>query len=385
MPTQPRKFDVIIAGAGPAGTTCALALGKSGLRVALLDKYSFPRDKTCGDAVAQYAVKVLRSIDPVYAAAYEAFFAKEAIRTLRFFAPNGRSMDVTFDQVGNTCARLKFDEFMFGLASGLDNVTVFENMPVTNVVISNEQVTVYAGADTVFEAGLIIGCDGATGVVSKKLTDTRLDRRYHSGAVRAYFENLSGMNPGAIELHLIKDLLPGYFWIFPMPGNTANVGLGQVSSSIAKSKVNLRERLLELIESSPGLKERFKDAKMTGVIQGAGLPLGSRKVTVSGHRFMLCGDAAALIDPLSGEGIGQAMVSGRYAGWQAITCFQENKFDALFLKQYDKQVYDKMWKEHQRHYWAMRTIGNRAWVPNAVVNLAGLNPFLNRAVRKLLW
>ena len=77
------KFDVIICGAGPAGTTCALALGNSGLKVALVDKSNFPRDKTCGDAIAAYAPKVLNTINPVYAKALLDFTAKEKINQFK--------------------------------------------------------------------------------------------------------------------------------------------------------------------------------------------------------------------------------------------------------------------------------------------------------------
>ena len=150
----------------------------------------------------------------------------------------------------------------------------------------------------------------------------------------------------------------------------ANVGVGALSANISKRKLNLRKIFQDIINNVTYLKDRFKNAEQIGMIEGFGLPLGSRKVTISGNNFMLCGDAASLIDPLSGEGIGQAMVSGRYAGWQAKKCFEQNNFSSAFMKQYDKQVYDKFWIRHRKNYAIQQIIGNREWLLNGVINLA---------------
>jgi flavin-dependent dehydrogenase len=163
------------------------------------------------------------------------------------------------------------------------------------------------------------------------------------------------------------------------------VGLGQLSQSVSDKKVNLREVLKRVVAESPTLKNRFKDATLLGDIRGYGLPLGSRKVTMSGERFMLCGDAASLIDPLTGEGIGQAMVSGRYAGWQAAKCIAENKFSAACMKEYDDLVYAKFWKTHFSHYLAQKVIGDRPWVVNASIGLALRSSVLEKVLKKLFW
>ena len=91
-------------------------------------------------------------------------------------------------------------------------------------------------------------------------------------------------------------------------------------------------RLLQIIERDPFLSPRFSDAEMTGEIRGHLLPLLTSKIPISGDRFMLCGDAASLVNPATGSGIGQAMQSGRFAGWQALKCFEKNDFSAGFMK-----------------------------------------------------
>lgn len=383
--TNSEQFDVVICGAGPAGTTCALALGASGLKVALLDKSTFPRDKICGDAIAAYVPKVLNTIDPKYAKAIGDFTQREKVNCVRIVAPNEKAVDLKFSESGFISARLNFDNFLFDLAAQLPNVKTFLSTPLNDVKISPTGVTIDAGENLKLQAKLLIGCDGANGIVAKKLTNNKLDLKHHSGAVRAYYKNVSGIPSSTFELHFLKDILPGYFWIFPLPGNMSNVGLGLLSETISEKKINLRNEMQRIIETVPYIKERFEKAELLDEIRGYGLPLGSRKVTISGDNFMLCGDAAALIDPATGEGIGQAMVSGRYAGWQAMKCFEKNNFSAVFMKQYDKTVYDKLWGDHQRRYLVQRLINDRAWLINSAVNLAGRSKFLQRYMQKLIW
>jgi flavin-dependent dehydrogenase len=90
---------------------------------------------------------------------------------------------------------------------------------------------------------------------------------------------------------------------------------------------------------------RFVNAKQTDPLKGFGLPIGSRKRNISGHRFLLVGDAASLIDPFTGEGIGNAIRSGRIAADHIKKCFAANDFSASFNKRYDDEIYNKMWRE----------------------------------------
>jgi geranylgeranyl reductase family protein len=377
------KFDVIICGAGPAGTTCALALGNKGLKAALVDKSNFPRDKVCGDAIAAYVPKVLNTINPAYAKALADFTAKEKVNTIRVVSPNKKTLDISYGEDGFISTRLEFDNFLLGLVKQLPNIKLFLNTAVKDVVIDDSGVEVHLDSDLKLEAQLIIGCDGEQGLVRKKLTQTQLDPKHHAAAVRAYFKNVKDIPKATFELHFLKDVIPGYFWIFPLPNNQANVGLGLLTKTVSERKLNLRNEMLRIIETVPYLKERFEGAEMMSDIKGYGLPLGSRKVPISGNRYMLCGDAASLIDPLTGEGIGQAMVSGRYAGWQAKKCFEQNNFSASFMKQYDKTVYDKLWKEHRRSYYIREFLINSPRLFNFSVNRISNSKFLYNLTKKV--
>ncbi|HTA63208.1 MAG TPA: geranylgeranyl reductase family protein [Bacteroidia bacterium] len=377
------KFDVIICGAGPAGATCALALGSSGLKVALVDKSNFPRDKICGDAIAAYVPKVLSTINPAYAKALADFTEKEKVNIIRIVSPNTKTLDISYGVDGFISTRVHFDNFLLDLVKQLTNVKLFLHTAIQDVVANEKEAYVVLADDIKLEAALLIGCDGEQGITRKKLTQTQLDPKHHAAAVRAYFKNVKDIPESTFELHFIDNVIPGYFWIFPLPNNEANVGLGIVSKAVAAKKLNLRQEMQHIIETNPTIKERFAAAEMISKIEGYGLSLGSRKTTISGTRFMLCGDAASLIDPLTGEGIGQAIISGRYAGWQAKKCFEQNNFSTSFMKQYDKTVYDKLWKEHRRNYFIRELIINKPKLFDTLTSILNKNKFLYSLTKKI--
>jgi len=378
------QFDIIIAGAGPAGCTAALALAGKGLKVAVIEKHSFPRDKICGGALAAYIPKVLNTIHTEFKSAFDAFPHKIPADTCRIIAPNFRHIDFNVGQTGYLTTREAFDNFLYELASAQPGIEFLLNHTVKDVIINPLSNEVSITTDkNVFTSKLIIGCDGANSVIAKKLTTTRPDRQHSCMAVRAIYNNVSGFSEGTFELHFLKDVLPGYFWIFPLPGNRANVGLGMLSQEISRNRRNLRQSMLDCIENTPTIRDRFQHADMITPVEGYVLPLGSRKVTMSGHNFMLCGDAASLINPLSGEGIGQAMVSGRYAGWQALECFEKNDFSAKRMQHYDSQVYAKFWKANQKSYRIQRFFMNRSGILNSMVNLASRHEFVRHLIVKI--
>lgn len=375
---------MIICGAGPAGSTCALALAESGLNVAVIDKNTFPRDKTCGDLVAAYVPKVLNTLHPKFKDAFHSFEEKLPVDTCRLFAPNKKWIDFPFPESHFVSKRVDLDNFLYELASKEHNISYFLDHSINDISIDQLEGEVSVTCDGIlFKAKLIIGCDGANGMSSKKLTSTTLDPKHHAGAIRAYYKNVEGTSPNTFELHFMKHLQGGYFWIFPLKNGIYNVGLGAETSQISKHKMNLRNELKNIIETFPEVKERFKNAEVIGNMDGFGLPLGSRKVAISGSHFMLCGDAASLIDPFTGEGIGQAMVSGRYAGWQAKKCFESADFSGTFMKQYDKMVYDKLWRNHRKSY-AIKKLVNRSWLFNGVFNMAHSSGAFRRLIQKVV-
>ena len=368
-------FDIAIVGAGPAGSTCALALKDSGLKVALLDKHSFPRDKVCGDAIGGRVNKVLNEISPELLSELNAYPSKNNSSGWKLFSPNGKTIEVNFVNPGYVSKRIDFDAWLFEKVSGQKNVSVI-NSGISNLHAVERGIEIISEDGTKINTKLVIGCDGAHSIVAKKLAGFKVDHRHYSGAVRAYYQNVEGTSKSEmLEIHLVKGFLPGYFWIFPLHDNLCNVGFGMLSSDIKERRIDLKASLKQIIQSSPQLTDRFRNAALVDDITGFGLPLGGIRRSISGNRFMLCGDAASLIDPLTGEGIGNAMLSGVYAAKKARQCCEKNSFDANEMKGYDEAVYTKLLPELKKNLFMQRAF-NRPWLINVLVNVAIASPGL---------
>jgi len=172
---------------------------------------------------------------------------------------------------------------------------------------------------------------------------------------------------------------PGYLWIFPLPNGLANVGVCMLSKSIAAKKANLKQLMQDAIDHHPVIKQRFTRAVIQGKIEGWGLPLGSKKRKLSGHRFLLTGDAASLIDPFTGEGIGNAMVSGLVAARIIKKAVQANDYSAGILHQYDRDLYKKLWAELKlSHYLQLLTSKPRLF--NFIIGKAGRSKELRATI-----
>jgi geranylgeranyl reductase family protein len=379
-----KKFDVIICGAGPAGLTASLVLGGAGLKVALIEKETSPGNKVCGDAIAAYVPKVLTKICPEFSSAWERCDMKTGVNTCRISTPGGKALELKYSESGFICRRNVFDTLLFDLVKQQRGITVLTGTKVSDIRADEQHVDVKTIEDQVFRGRLVIGCDGAGSITGRRLAEAKTDLNHCSAAIRAYFKNVKDMPPLTFELHFLKDTIPGYFWIFPLPDDIANVGLGLPSRVIADKKINLKDKMFRIIKEEPGLKARFADVELTGAPEISLLPLGSHKVTVSGDRFMLCGDAASLIDPATGEGIGHAVLSGRYAAWQAMRCFEENDFSASFMKGYDKSLYAKLWKHNHRRYLIRKIIVARPFAFNSLAALALKNKFILKAIKNAM-
>lgn len=340
-----KEFDVLILGAGPAGAACAMVLAQTGLSVAILDKAAFPRDKTCGDALSIDVINQLSTLSPVLAASFAEFTQKTSANGIRVFSPDRSYIDISIDiegKCGHICKRLDFDNLLVQHLKQLSNIHLFENCAVKKI----DQQPYFVALETeqgIFKGQILVGADGAYSVASKHLGTIKTQRKHYSAGLRVYYEGVSFFNTTHfIELHFLQELLPGYLWIFPLPDNKANVGLGMLSSIVSKKKINLKETLQRLLSTDPSLKERFKNARPLENVKGYGLPLGSKKRVISGARILLTGDAASLIDPLTGEGIGNAIRSGRIAGDHIKNCFSKCDFSAAFNNAYDQEIYRRM-------------------------------------------
>ena len=343
--------DVIIVGAGPAGTSAALYANRFGLKTLLLDKSRFPRDKTCGDALSGKSVKVLDDLNLIDGLDN---LTGSIIKRIIFGSPRhsecelllDKSLDKNHIKHGYVIPRTDFDNYMLQQAKKVSDFE--EGFIVKDLIFENNMVVGVKGStkgdhEKEFRSNLVFGADGPNSIVSKKSGLYDMNMEHTAVGIRCYYENVKDLTD-QIELHYVKEMNPGYFWIFPAGENRANIGVGLLKSIVKKEQRKLNDIMLDVIKSE-NFKNRFKDAVPLEKPKGWNLPFGSIKRENYGNGFLLLGDAAGLVDPFTGEGIGNAMVSGRIASEIAVKAKEVHNYTKEYLKTYDQNLWEYLGNE----------------------------------------
>lgn len=393
-------FDITIVGAGPAGTTLALSLANAGLRIAIFDKATFPRDVICGDALSGQVLNVLKRMpDSIYED-----FLLEVPKTpswgIRFHSPGNYPLELPYlatknasqDPPGYISPRKAFDHFLQKRLFRYPSIQVFEEEPVTGVTNLSDSIELHTSARVV-RAKLVAGADGIRSLIRKSLSQRKLDKSYYCLAVRAYYEGVTGFHhEGFIDLYYLKDLLPAYLWIFPEVGGLANVGLGLPYPLVIRERLSLKRVLENLIAHDPVISKRFTQARQATPVQARGLAVHRNLRNLSGDRYLLLGDAALGVDPFSGEGIGFAMASAESAAAVIVECMKRDDYSAGMLADYDVRIARRTKTEHDtsaalqryaRYPWLFNMVVRRANKSNAFQDLLA-SAFTNENVRKKL-
>ncbi|MEM3372909.1 MAG: geranylgeranyl reductase family protein [Candidatus Anstonellales archaeon] len=381
-------YDVIVIGAGPGGSACASFCAIKGLKTLLVDKQKFPREKICGDALSGKSIEVLEKLDLIKDIEKQ---QHAYIKSIIFSGPNGKEVEISFekekgDYHGYCIKRIYSDNVIYQKAKKLcDTIEEFE---VIDLKYEKEFVEVIGldkktNSQKAFKAKLVVGADGAYSKVAKINGLDKIEYEHHCTALRTYFSNVKGNNKEhAIELHFVEEAIPGYFWIFPVGNNEWNVGIGMITKDMQERRVNLKDVLMKVIESEK-FKERFKDAKMIDSIKGWTLPFGSKKRKMYSYRTMLVGDAAQLIDPFTGEGQGNALVSGLIASEVAKMANKKNDFSEEFLKIYNEKVYETLWNELNTSY-QLQKMSKFKWLLNFVISKAAKSEKVRETITSML-
>jgi len=375
MAEHKQGFDLIIVGAGPAGSAAALYAGRLGLKTLLLEKEKFPRDKICGDAISGKSMDILKDLG-LFEKALQLPSAQ--VHSVTFGSPDLTTVNIPFrpsqksnQPTGLVVRRLVFDRFMFSEASEVAE-QVYEEFEVNGLIIENGCVIGVKGQhrptqrEDVFYGKIIIGADGFNSVVGRGLGLYKHDPEHWVVALRQYYRGVGGLDK-QIELHFIDEVIPGYFWIFPVDDHKANVGIGMLHASMKKHGIDLKKALQAAVNSSQ-FKERFSAAEPLEEPRGWNLPVGSTHRPNYGDGFLLLGDAAGLIDPFTGEGIGNALFSAKIAAQTAAAAIQAGDVSAAFLARYDNELWN--------------TLGPELALSSKLQKLGRYRALLNLVVRK---
>lgn len=306
-----KRFDVLVVGAGPAGSITALVLARSGARVALVDKAAFPRDKACGDLVGPRGVQLLHDFNlsvPCATRVSDMLVVGPSGRRVRLPARSGR----TYPGYGICVARSDFDVTLqhAAIEAGAEFIVGNARTPVME---HNRLCGFELSTSARLQADVIVGADGATSRVATvaRLVDT--DRVLWGFAARTYVDD------DVSEPHIVLwapehgPVFPGYGWVFPGGNGGANLGLG-VAVLSDRTAGRRAVRAFDSFRSHAirhGILEQRRRVPRAPL--GAWLKLGMVGTVPARDRVLLVGDAAGLVNPLQGEGIAQAMGSGAAA------------------------------------------------------------------------
>lgn len=348
------ETNVCIIGAGPAGAMAALRLDKDNIPFVILDKDEFPREKICGDALSGKVPHIIRRLSPELLERFEENCEPLHSYGIRFIAPGNHVFDVPFIEdydpekhpvPGYTVKRDLLDAFMVEEVRKVAGDRLMLNRKVESVDRVEDGFLIETTGEKI-HAKLLIDSSGTSSNFSVSYLKPDPQPNKTALAVRTYYKGVSSLHPGNfIELYFLEDVLPGYFWLFPLPDGIVNVGVGIRKDVVLKKKINLSAVMDEIINKHPLVAPRFTDAEMLGKPAAYPLPLGNPRFRISGQAYMLAGDAAHLVDPLTGEGVGNALYSGYIAAEQAIDCLREDRFDEDFMKSYDLRIKRVLGKE----------------------------------------
>ncbi|MFA6128156.1 MAG: geranylgeranyl reductase family protein [Bacteroidales bacterium] len=387
-----QQSEVVIAGAGPAGISTALFLAKKGIRSILIDKETFPRDKICGDGLSGWVITMLRRIDPELLKKLQQSPDQLPSHGVRFFAPNMQSIALPYsnakfpdDPPGHVIRRIDFDRLLMDEAKGNPLIEVIQGVAIGHIENGDDKVTlVDTTGNRRFSGKMCVIATGAGSKLARSLMHGAMGDKDRATGIRQYYQGVTGVYAeNFVDFYFLDDFLPGYLWVFPLPDGRANVGAGIRTDILKKRKLKLKQVMENALTNNPHLAERFKHAEAISAPAARELPLGSKKIPLSGDRFLLTGDAGSLIDPFTGEGVGNAMWSGYAAAEHIANALSANRFDAAYNKNYDRFVYKKLWKELRLSTWIQKLI-NYPKLFNWVINKVTRHPDLKQSLIRMI-
>jgi geranylgeranyl reductase family protein len=340
-PAEPAvTCDVLVVGAGPAGTAAAISLRRAGRSVLVVDKARFPRDKCCGDGLTTLALRELEGLG-LEPDGVDGWFDVDAA-WLR--SPSGREVCVPLPDTGRFAAvapRFQLDHALVQLARST-GVDVRDGCGFESIAAGQAHLDVDVEGIGTVRCRHLIAADGMWSPV-RKATGTVVDGyRGEWHAFRQYAGNVTGVAAERLIVWFDADLLPGYAWSFPLPGGRVNIGFGVLREG--GPKVGDMGDLWRDILARPHVVEALGPGfRLEGRHTAWPIPARVDDIALTAGRVLFVGDAAAATDVMTGEGIGQALLSGRLAA-EAVVAGGE---PSMVAERYERSVRHHLFADHR--------------------------------------
>jgi geranylgeranyl reductase family protein len=315
---QADDADVIVVGAGPAGSTTAYYLAQAGLDVLMLEKSTFPREKVCGDGLTPRGVRALVAMG-ISVSEQDGWVRNKGLRIIGA----GQRLELPWPELssypgyGLVRPRTDLDQMLARRAQQA-GARLLEGITVTGPVLDERTgritgvVSKEADGERTYRARVIVAADGNSSRLSVAMGLLKRDDRPLGVAVRTYYQSPRHDDDyleSWLDLWDGDRLLPGYGWIFGMGDGTSNVGLGLLNTSAAFGHTDYHALLRKWLAGMPA-EWGFTEENRTQPIRGAALPMGFNRTPHYYQGLLLVGDAGGMVNPFNGEGIAYAMESG---------------------------------------------------------------------------
>ncbi|WP_292484615.1 NAD(P)/FAD-dependent oxidoreductase [Methanohalobium sp.] len=320
-------YDVIIVGAGPAGSTAAKHTAENGLDTIILEKQKLPRKKPCAGLVSQRALNNLEVEIP------ESLIKRRCYGTRVIYKKHVLESKLD-SQVGIQVSRSEFDYYLVQQAANA-GAKVLDNTLVNSVYEDKDYISINTN-EGLFKSRFLIGADGVNSVCSRYISGVESGKKAFSlnsdVPVSVEYINSRYSDLTEVDFGIVKN---GYFWAFPKDIHIS-VGMG-IFGNTSKSK--------PLNAYKANIKNKGFDYKKP---QGHFIPIGGYKRKICSSRILLAGDAAGFVDAFLGEGVPYAIMSGKIAANTIIETFKDNNFSDDKLSDYVKKC-DDAFKENLKY------------------------------------
>lgn len=372
--------DVLIVGAGPAGTAAARVLAAAGRSVTVIDRAVFPRDKCCGDGLTTLALRELETLD----------FDPRAVPSWTTVdaawvrSPSGREVCLPLEGAGQFAAvtpRLELDNALLEHARAA-GANVLDGHGFVQVERqTDEWITFEADGIGTVRARYVIAADGMWSPVRKALGVGQPGYLGEWHGFRQYATNVTGPAKDRLYVWFEPDLLPGYAWSFPLPDGRTNVGFGLLRSG--KRKVHDMKSIWPELLQRPHIRAALgPDAQMEGRHTAWPIPARVDSAVLTSGRVLFVGDAATATDALTGEGIGQALLTGRLAAEAIIAT---GGLDAAATRRhYEAQVGEHLFADHRMSIVLGRVLSNE-WASRGAIRVIGTSGWSRRNFAKWMF